>query len=70
MVTEVATSPSQPAECKLAAILASPCCSLQTADGTRTPTINLVGTLRDGQIEAAGNFEGFGRTATLKWQRQ
>ena len=42
----------------------------ETADGTRMPTINLVGTLRDGEIDAAGNFEGFGRTATLKWQRQ
>jgi class 3 adenylate cyclase len=42
----------------------------ETADGTRMPTIRLVGTLRDGQIDAAGNFEGFGRTATLKWQRQ
>ncbi|HEV2549804.1 MAG TPA: adenylate/guanylate cyclase domain-containing protein [Stellaceae bacterium] len=42
----------------------------ETADGTRMPTINLVGTLRDGLIDAAGNFEGFGRTATLKWQRQ
>ena len=42
----------------------------ETADGTRMPTINLVGTLRGGEIDAAGNFEGFGRTATLKWQRQ
>jgi class 3 adenylate cyclase len=42
----------------------------ETDDGARMPTINLVGTLRDGQIDTAGNFEGFGRTATLKWQRQ
>jgi class 3 adenylate cyclase len=42
----------------------------ETAEGARMPTISLVGTLRQGEIDAAGNFEGFARTATLKWQRQ
>jgi class 3 adenylate cyclase len=42
----------------------------ESADGARMPTIKLAGTLHDGHLDATGNFEGFGRTATLTWQRQ
>ncbi len=40
----------------------------QKKDGQRIATINLTGTIRDGQLDAAGHFLN-GRPATLNWRR-
>jgi class 3 adenylate cyclase len=39
-------------------------------DGTRLVTIMLAGAMRDGRLDATGNFQGFARTANLHWTRQ
>jgi class 3 adenylate cyclase len=41
----------------------------ERSDGTRTITINLWGTLRDGKLDATGSFLS-GRTAYLNWRRE
>jgi hypothetical protein len=40
----------------------------ERGDGSRLATIDLVGTLRDGQLDAAGSFIN-GRSVTLNWRR-
>jgi class 3 adenylate cyclase len=42
----------------------------ENADGTRLATMVLAGALRDGRLNATGNFEGAGRTVTLNWEHQ
>jgi class 3 adenylate cyclase len=42
----------------------------ESAEGGRLVAITLAGALRDGRLEATGNFEGTKRTVTLEWQHQ
>src|SRR5262249_37845170 len=42
----------------------------ESTDGTQLHLITLAGSLRDGRIDATGNFEGGQRTASLSWQHQ
>jgi hypothetical protein len=39
-------------------------------DGSHVAFMDLVGTLRDGRLEAAGSFSRTGRSVTLHWQRK
>jgi len=42
----------------------------EDGDGARLVTMTLAGALRDGHLNAAGTFEGFGRSVTIDWERQ